>query len=153
MLNNIEIKVKLLRQPSAKVESLLPRYMSEGASGMDVFAALDQPLVLRAGKRELIPCGFQLEIPPGLEAQIRPRSGLAMKHGITCLNAPGTIDWDYRGEIAVILINLGEDDFEILPGMRVAQMIFQKVERVELRLVEELNDSQRGSGGFGSTGH
>ncbi len=127
--------------------------MSEGASGMDLFAALKTAKSLEPGQRSLIPCGFCLEMPQGMEAQIRPRSGLAIKHGLTCLNSPGTIDSDYRGEIQVILINLGQENFIIEPGMRIAQMVFHQVEQVKLQLISELTASDRNQGGFGSTGH
>lgn len=130
-----------------------PRYMSPGASGMDLCASLARPVVLKPLHRELIPCGFSMELPEGYEAQIRPRSGLAIRHGITCLNSPGTIDHDYRGEIKIILINLGQEVFTINPGDRIAQMIIQKVEQVELEWADELPATERGEGGFGSTGH
>jgi dUTP pyrophosphatase len=126
--------------------------MSPGASGMDLAAALEQPVMLLPGRRALIPCGFSMELPEGYEAQVRPRSGLAVRQGITCLNSPGTIDHDYRGEVKVILINLGEEPFEIKPGERIAQMVIHKVERAELQVVEEINHTARGGGGFGSTG-
>ena len=129
-----------------------PVYMSEGASGMDLFAALEKPVTLAPHQRALIPCGFSMELPEGYEAQVRPRSGLAIRHGITCLNSPGTIDHDYRGEVRVILVNLGEEPFVVQAGERIAQLVIQKVERASLELVEELRDSSRGGGGFGSTG-
>jgi dUTP pyrophosphatase len=119
---------------------------------MDLAAALEQPVMLLPGRRALIPCGFSMELPEGYEAQVRPRSGLAVRQGITCLNSPGTIDHDYRGEVKVILINLGEEPFEIKPGERIAQMVIHKVERAELQVVEEINHTARGGGGFGSTG-
>jgi dUTP pyrophosphatase len=130
----------------------LPRRMSELASGFDLYAAVTEDVVLEPGKRCLIPTGFALAMPAGLEAQIRPRSGLAYKHGITCLNTPGTIDADYRGEIKVLLINLGEEPFTIVRNERIAQMVFQEVPRVELKQVEVLSETVRGSGGFGHTG-
>ncbi len=146
--------------PKIKIQRLgetpgfaLPRYMSSGSSGMDLSACLEGDLVLLPGERALVPCGFSLELPVGWEAQVRPRSGLALRHGITCLNSPGTIDADYRGEIKVILANLGTEPFIIQSGMRMAQMVFQKIEQVELELVSELEESFRGAGGFGSTGH
>lgn len=126
--------------------------MSEGASGFDIFAAINEPIRLRAGERRLIPTGFAIEMPIGVEAQIRPRSGLALKHGISILNTPGTIDADYRGEVGVIIINLGQEDFEIKPGDRIAQLVFVEVPKVTLEEVEELSDSTRGTGGFGHTG-
>lgn len=130
-----------------------PAYMSDGAAGMDLCAALEQALVLQPGQRVLVPCGFSMELPEGYEAQVRPRSGLAIRNGITCLNSPGTIDHDYRGEVKVILINHGQESFEIKAGDRIAQMVIQRVERAAIELVDELGSSARGAGGFGSTGH
>lgn len=132
----------------------LPAYQSDGAAGMDLLAAVEEgdPIVLAPGERALIPTGLVLEIPPGMEAQIRPRSGLALRHGITVLNSPGTIDSDYRGEVKILLINLGEAPWEIQRGERIAQMVFQRVERAALIEVAELNNTRRGAGGFGSTG-
>ncbi|MDP1510951.1 dUTP diphosphatase [Paenibacillus sp. CMAA1739] len=130
----------------------LPRKMSELASGFDLYAAVQEDLVLEPGKRCLVPTGFAIAMPAGLEAQIRPRSGLALKHGITCLNTPGTIDADYRGEIKVLLINLGEEPFTITRNERIAQMVFQIVPEVELKQVEHLSETVRGAGGFGHTG-
>lgn len=130
----------------------LPRKMSELASGFDLYAAVQEALVLEPGKRCLVPTGFAIAMPAGLEAQIRPRSGLALKHGITCLNTPGTIDADYRGEVKVLLINLGEESFTITRNERIAQMIFQAVPEVELKQVDRLSDTVRGAGGFGHTG-
>lgn len=132
----------------------LPSYETEGAAGMDVRAAVeaDQPLVLSPGKRALVPTGLIFEIPAGYEVQIRPRSGLALKHGITCLNSPGTIDSDYRGEVKVILANLGEDDFTIERGMRIAQMVVAPVTRVAVAEIGRTSETARGTGGFGSTG-
>jgi dUTP pyrophosphatase len=130
----------------------LPRKMSELASGFDLYAAVQENLVLEPGKRCLVPTGFAIAMPAGLEAQIRPRSGLALKHGITCLNTPGTIDADYRGEIKVLLINLGEESFTITRNERIAQMVFQVVPEVELKQVDHLSETVRGAGGFGHTG-
>ncbi|WP_211296465.1 dUTP diphosphatase [Paenibacillus donghaensis] len=130
----------------------LPRKMSEQASGYDLYAAVESDVVLSPGARALIPTGISLAMPDGLEAQIRPRSGLALKHGITCLNTPGTIDADYRGEIKVLLINLGEEPFAIARNERIAQMVFQAVPAVTLVEVEQLSDTERGAGGFGHTG-
>ena len=132
----------------------LPSYETAEAAGMDLRAAVpeDAPLVLKPGARELVPTGFAMGIPPGFEAQIRPRSGLALKHGIGLVNAPGTVDSDYRGEIKIILINLGREDFEISRGMRIAQMIIAPVLQVAIESVESLDDTARGAGGFGSTG-
>ncbi|OGX61736.1 MAG: deoxyuridine 5'-triphosphate nucleotidohydrolase [Paenibacillus sp. RIFOXYA1_FULL_44_5] len=126
--------------------------MSEMASGFDLHAAVQESVTLNPGERMLIPTGFAISMPQGLEAQIRPRSGLAYKHGITCLNTPGTIDADYRGEIKVLLINLGQDPFEINRHERVAQMVFQIVPQITLEEVSELSVTLRGAGGFGHTG-
>ena len=130
----------------------LPQYATKGASGMDIRAALDIPLTLQPLERNLIPTGLFVEIPQGYEIQIRPRSGLAIKQGITCLNTPGTIDSDYRGEIKIILINLSAEEQVINPGDRIAQMIIQKTERAEFEQVEILNNTERAAGGFGHTG-
>ena len=132
----------------------LPAYESEAAAGMDLAAAIDDgpPEILAPGQRALIPTGFSMELPEGYEAQVRPRSGLAFKHGVTVLNAPGTIDADYRGEVKVLLINHGHEHFKIERGMRIAQMIIQPVSHATMVEVEELSTSARGSGGFGSTG-
>ncbi|MDQ0090570.1 dUTP pyrophosphatase [Paenibacillus anaericanus] len=130
----------------------LPRKMSELASGFDLYAAVTEDIVFLPGQRGLVPTGLAIAMPAGLEAQIRPRSGLAFKHGITCLNTPGTIDADYRGEIKVLLINLGEEPFTIKRNERIAQMVFQIVPDVNLIPVDELSDTERGAGGFGHTG-
>lgn len=131
----------------------LPEYATPGAAGMDLAAALDSPLVIEPGRTALVPCGFAIALPPGYEAQIRPRSGLAAKFGVTVLNAPGTIDADYRGEVKVILINHGSEVFTVAPGMRIAQMVVASVERVEWTVTSTLPDTARASGGFGHTGH
>ena len=133
----------------------LPRYQTSGASGLDLCAALgkEETIVLEPGCTALVPTGLIMEMPGGMEAQVRPRSGLAAKFGITVLNAPGTIDSDYRGEIKVILINHGKAPQPIVRGMRIAQLIFQKIEKVRLAVTETLTSSKRGAGGFGSTGH
>ncbi|MFC3746346.1 MULTISPECIES: dUTP diphosphatase [Paenibacillus] len=143
--------VQIHKQPGNEDVSL-PRKMSEQASGYDLYAAVDSDVVLEPGARALIPTGISLAMPDGLEAQIRPRSGLALKHGITCLNTPGTIDADYRGEIKVLLINLGQEPFAIARNERIAQMVFQAVPAVTLVEVEELSATVRGEGGFGHTG-
>lgn len=130
----------------------LPAYATSGSSGMDIRAFITAPIQLAPLERTLVATGLFLEIPEGYEAQIRPRSGLAIKQGITCLNTPGTIDADYRGEIKVILINLSNEIQTINNGDRIAQMVFQKVEQVELVSVENINETVRGAGGFGSTG-
>ena len=128
----------------------LPEYATSGAAGMDICAA--ESLMLRVGKRHAVATGFAFAIPEGYEVQVRPRSGLALKHGITCLNTPGTIDRDYRGEVKVILANLGEDDFTITKGDRIAQIVVAPVTKAEMVEVEALDDTARGTGGFGSTG-
>lgn len=132
----------------------LPAYQSELAAGFDLCAAVpaDAPVTLAPGARALIPTGFAMALPPGTEGQIRPRSGLAARHGVTVLNAPGTIDADYRGEIGVILINLGQDTYQVERGTRIAQMVIGPCERAELCESDSLDMTQRGSGGFGSTG-
>ena len=130
----------------------LPSYATKGSSGMDLLAAIDEPVCLSPGKTVLVPTGICVAIPPGFELQIRPRSGLAIKHGITVINAPGTIDSDYRGEIKVGLTNLGQEPFEIKRGMRIAQAVLSRVYRVLWQEAEELSRTDRGSGGFGHTG-
>ncbi len=133
----------------------LPRYATAAAAGMDLRANLEKPVVLAPLQRMIVPTGLSIELPIGYEAQVRPRSGLAAKHGITVLNAPGTIDADYRGDIGVILINLSDQPFEIVPGERIAQMVIarhEQAEWMEVSSVEALADSERGAGGFGSTG-
>jgi dUTP pyrophosphatase len=130
----------------------LPQKMSDWASGFDLYAAVSEQLILQPGERKLIPTGFALSMPQELEAQIRPRSGLAYKHGITCLNSPGTIDADYRGEVKVLLINHGHEPFIINRNERIAQLVFQLVPNVRLIQVDELSDTTRGAGGFGHTG-
>jgi dUTP pyrophosphatase len=133
----------------------LPVYETPGAAGMDLRAAVaeDQPLVLRPGARAAVPTGLAIALPPGHEAQVRPRSGLALRHGITLLNSPGTVDADYRGEIRATLINLGDEDFVIRRGDRIAQLVIAPVEQATLREVDTLDETTRGVGGFGSTGH
>lgn len=135
-----------------KSKHSLPNYETTGSSGMDVRANLENPIVIQPFGRALVKTGLYLEMQNGLECQVRPRSGLALKRGITVLNSPGTIDADYRGEVGVILINLSNEDVEIQDGERIAQLVFCKVEQVELVQVEVLSDSERGEGGFGSTG-
>ena len=130
----------------------LPRYMTAGAAGIDLYAAVEQDLAITPGQRVLVPTGIAIALPENYEAQIRPRSGLALKYGLTLLNTPGTIDWDYRGEIKVIVINLGDKEYILHRGERIAQMIFNRVEKAELVEVEQLDDTNRGSGGFGHTG-
>lgn len=130
----------------------LPRYITAGAAGVDLYAAVEQNLAIAPGQRVLVPTGIAIALPESYEAQIRPRSGLALKYGLTLLNTPGTIDWDYRGEIKVIVINLGDKEYILHRGERIAQMIFNRVEKAELIEVEQLDDTNRGSGGFGHTG-
>lgn len=130
----------------------LPFYATVGAAGMDLKAKLESPVVLAPMERKLIPTGLKIQLPNGYEAQVRPRSGLALKHGITVLNSPGTVDSDYRGDIGVILINLGDAPFEIVNGERIAQLVIAKHEQVSWTPVETLEESDRGEGGFGSTG-
>jgi dUTP diphosphatase len=130
----------------------LPAYQSELAAGLDLLAAVDSPLSLEPGNRAMVPTGLSMALPAGFEAQVRPRSGLAAKHGVTVLNTPGTIDADYRGEVKVILINLGAEPFEIKRGERIAQMVIAPVLQAQISEVITLSDTERGSGGFGSTG-
>ena len=131
----------------------LPARMTEHAAGFDLAAAVAEATVLQPGEIKLIACGFAMAVPPGYEAQVRPRSGLSSKHGVTMINAPGTIDSDYRGEVHVPLINHGKLPFTIERGMRIAQMLILPVPMVELKEVDELDETQRGKGGFGHTGH
>jgi dUTP pyrophosphatase len=135
-----------------KSNNELPAYQTQSAAGLDLRANLDEPINLKPMQRILVPTGLFMELPDGYEAQIRPRSGLAFKHGITVLNSPGTIDADYRGEIKILLINLSDESFFIESGERVAQMVISKHEQIDWSLVETLEDSERSAGGFGSTG-
>jgi len=145
--------ITLLVRRKAGCEDLpLPRYMSEAAAGMDVCAAVDEPISLEPGDVKLVPTGLFLAVPEGHEVQVRPRSGLALAHGLVVVNSPGTIDSDYRGEVGVIVGNVGREPFTITRGLRIAQLVVAPVERAEVRLVEELPDSRRGDGGFGSSG-
>ena len=146
-----EIEIHIQRLPEAD-DLPLPTYMTPHAAGMDLFAAVSEEVVLQPGEIHLIPTGIAIALPQGYEAQVRPRSGLALKHGITVLNAPGTIDADYRGEIGVILINLGARPFPVRRGDRIAQLIISQYTRATFKVVATLPDSHRGSGGFGSTG-
>ena len=130
----------------------LPGYSTPYSAGMDLRASLEEPVVLRPLERKLVPTGLYIELPEGYEAQIRPRSGLALKHGISIVNTPGTIDADYRGEIGIILINLSGEDFTVEPGERICQMVINQVEQITWTQVEALEDSERGKGGFGHTG-
>lgn len=143
------IPVRFLREGGA---DLLPAYHTDGAAGMDLRADIADEVVLPPMGRALIPTGIAVALPSGVEAQVRPRSGLAALHGVTCLNSPGTIDSDYRGEIRVILVNFGSEPFPVRRGDRIAQMVFTPVLRASLKIVEDLEETRRGSGGFGHTG-
>ena len=145
------ISIQLVQMPHAKGLPL-PAYETSGAAGMDIAAAIDAPISLAPMERAAVPTGLMMAIPEGHEVQIRPRSGLAFKHGLTVTNAPGTIDSDYRGEVKVLLINLGQDTVEITHGMRIAQMVVPPVTIAELIETDKLDDTGRGEGGFGSTG-
>jgi dUTP pyrophosphatase len=145
-MSGISVRIKRLRAAT------VPSYQTEQAAGVDLHAALDAEFTLHPGERALVPTGIALEIPPGYEAQVRPRSGLALRHGIALVNSPGTIDADYRGEVGVILINHGAEPFTFSDGERIAQLVFARCERAEFIEVEELGDTERGSGGFGHTG-
>ena len=146
-----QVTLEIKRLPGS--EGLpLPQYMSEHASGMDVVAAVTEPVELKPGDITLVPTGIQIAIAPGYEVQVRPRSGLALKHGITLVNAPGTIDADYRGEVGLIVGNVGREPFLIERGLRIAQLVVQPVVRAEVVVKDELSETARGEGGFGSTG-
>lgn len=147
-MNRIPLRINRLNSLAE-----LPDYQSDHAAGMDLHAALSEPVTIESGEIRIIPCGFAMALPEGYEAQIRPRSGLACKHGISVPNAPGTIDADYRGEVKVALINHGKTPFTVEPKMRIAQMVVAEVARCEIQDVEELDTTVRGAGGFGSTGH
>ena len=151
MTNSVPLKIRLLDHAKGLE---VPKYQSAAASGMDLVAAIDEnkPVVLQPGERQLIPTGLTMELPKGMEAQVRPRSGLALKNGITVLNSPGTIDADYRGEVSVVLINHGSEEFEIIRGSRIAQLVIAPVVQLEVLEVDELSATMRGSGGYGSTG-
>jgi dUTP pyrophosphatase len=146
----VPVKVKRLRPREDLLP--LPAYQTELAAGMDLRADLDAEVTLGPLERRAIPTGLALELPPGYEGQVRPRSGLALKHGLTCLNSPGTIDADYRGEVQVLLVNLSNEAFTVRRGDRIAQLVVAEVRRAQLTEVEELTGSPRGEGGFGSTG-
>ncbi len=144
-----------LRIPVKRVGAVqvpLPRHQTPDSAGLDLCAALTEPIVLRPGERHLVPTGLAMAIPVGWEGQVRPRSGLAARHGLGIVNAPGTIDADYRGEVKVVLINHGQEPITLEPLDRIAQLVLQRVPKVEMFLVEELDDTHRGSGGYGSTG-
>ena len=145
------MKLEVKRLPHAG-DLPLPAYATEGSAGLDLLAAIDAEIELKPGARVCVPCGVAIALPAGFEAQVRPRSGLALKHGITLLNAPGTIDSDYRGEVKATLINHGETSFRVSRGMKIAQLVIARHETVQLHEVPELPESRRGAGGFGSTG-
>lgn len=147
------VKVKLRRVRDGSGERVpLPRYMTDRSSGMDLFAGMEGEVILAPGERKLIPTGIALSIPEGFEGQVRPRSGLALREGVTLVNTPGTIDADYRGEVGVLLINLGQEPFRVKPGDRIAQLVVAPVCRAVLELCEELDATPRNKGGFGHTG-
>jgi len=150
MYKTVEIKFKRLIKELNHIP--LPSYATKGSSGLDVYAALEKPITLSRGGIEIVPTNISVEIPEGYEIQVRPRSGLAAKHGIGILNSPGTIDSDYRGEIKIIIINFGKEDFIIQPAERIAQLVVSKVYTAKFVETEELNNTKRGEGGFGHTG-
>ena len=143
-----KVEVKIIKEDGVK----LPQYMTDGAAGMDVCAHIDEVITLKSLERKLIPTGIKMEIPFGYEVQVRPRSGLAIKHGITLVNSPGTIDSDYRGEVGIILINLSNEEYKIHPKERIGQLVLQKVYKMEFVESESLEESNRSVGGFGHTG-
>lgn len=143
-----KVFIKIINQSSNEI----PAYATEGASGLDIRANLESPMILKPLERKMVPTGIFLEIPLGYEVQVRPRSGLAWKHGITCLNSPGTVDSDYRGELKVILVNLSSEHFTIQNGERIAQMVVSRVAQAVFLPVSKLEDSSRGAGGFGHSG-
>lgn len=143
----IQVRVNKVK-PSANV----PKYMSAGAAGCDITACLENPMIIEAGKRAAIPTGLAFEIPTGFEIQVRPRSGMAFKQGLTVVNAPGTIDSDFRGEVMVLVVNLGDTAVTVNPGDRIAQLVLQEVRQIEWTEVDSLSSTERGAGGFGSTG-
>ncbi len=147
----VRVKVRRIRESSGN-DLPLPRYMTEHSAGMDLFADLEKEMVLSPGERKLIPTGIALSIPKGFEGQVRPRSGLALREGVTLVNTPGTIDADYRGEIGVLLINLGQKPFHLNRGDRIAQLVIAPVSRAILDIVDELDPTGRSDGGFGHTG-
>jgi dUTP pyrophosphatase len=149
-MENINIKIKRISKDYNDIP--IPEYATEGSAGMDIRAALKEPLIIKKGEVVMVPTNLSVEIPMGYEIQVRPRSGLAAKHGIGVLNSPGTVDSDYRGEIKIILINFGKDDFTIQKGDRIAQLIVSRVFRAAFSEESSLNESKRGSGGFGHTG-
>lgn len=143
-----KVVVKVVKEENVS----LPKYETSGSAGMDVRANIEEPIVLRSLERALVPTGLKIAIPEGYEVQVRPRSGLAIKHGITLLNTPGTIDSDYRGELKIIMVNLSKDEYIINPQERIGQLILNKVAQMELIEVDSLDETERGAGGFGHTG-
>ena len=146
---NLKTVLKIERLPHNR---FIPEYKTEGAAGMDLCAAISEPVTLKPLERKLIPTGIKIELEHGFEAQIRPRSGLSVKHGITLINCVGTIDEDYRGEVCIPVVNISNEEYTIQPDERIAQMIISKVEQAEIKVVTELSETNRGAGGFGSTG-
>ena len=146
-MKNIQFKIKKLKK-----NAILPAYQTNNSAGMDISACMDKPVILKSMERKIIPTGLAIELPPGYEAQIRARSGLSIKNGITVVNGVGTIDSDYRGEVGVLIINLGSEPFVIEPGMRIAQLVIAKYEKITWQESKSLEDSERGVGGYGSTG-
>ncbi|MBO6257364.1 dUTP diphosphatase [bacterium] len=144
--------MNVLKIERLKNNKVLPEYKTQGAAGMDLCAAISEPIILKPLERKLIPTGLKIELEHGYEAQIRPRSGLSIKHGITLINCVGTIDEDYRGEVCVPVVNISNEEYTIEPDERIAQMIIAKVEQAQIEVVTELTQTQRGEGGFGSTG-
>lgn len=152
LVKKMPIRKIYIKNISSKLDFKLPNYESEGAAGMDLSADIDSDIIIKPLERSLIPTGIAISLPEDLEAQIRPRSGLAIKHGITLLNSPGTIDSDYRGEIKVILVNLSNDNYTIKPYDRIAQIIISQFVKAEFEIAENLDETDRGNSGFGSTG-
>ena len=152
LVKKMPIRKVYIKNISSKLDFKLPNYESEGAAGMDLSADIDSDIIIKPLERSLIPTGIAISLPEDLEAQIRPRSGLAIKHGITLLNSPGTIDSDYRGEIKVILVNLSNDNYTIKPYDRIAQIIISQFVKAEFEIAENLDETDRGNSGFGSTG-
>ena len=146
------LKIRINRISDSTSDVSLPVYATHGSAGMDIYAAVESDLTVKAGETMLVPTGFSMEIPVGFEAQIRPRSGLALKHQIGLMNSPGTIDSDYRGEVKIVFTNFGKNDFVVKRGDRIAQMVVAQYERVEWEEVKKLTETQRGTGGFGHTG-
>ncbi len=146
-MENLELKIEKLAHCKE-----LPQYQTPGSAGMDIRAAINEPITLQSLERALIPTGFKIELPAGYEAQIRPRSGMAIKHGISMINSPGTIDEDYRGEVKIAVVNLSKDAYTIEPNERIAQMVITKVEQPQIIPVLKVSETLRGAGGFGSTG-